>query len=64
MRQEEEWEEEKAEKTRKRKRLDQQAHRKRAKAKEIKAGIRDKDGKKLPVSYIFTLEMPKFISTR
>ena len=32
------------------------------KAEEIMAGIWDKDGKKLSVSHLFTLETPKFIS--
>ena len=64
MRREEKWKEEKAEKLRSRKRLNQQTHRKKEKAKEIQAGIRNKDGKKLPVSHIFTLGIPKFIGTK
>jgi len=56
MCQEKEWKEEEAEKHRKRKRLNQQTHREKVKAKEVKAGLRDKDGKKkLPVSHIFVL---------
>ena len=54
--QEKEWKEEEAEKLCKQKCLNQQAHREKVKAKEVKAGLRDKDGKKkLPVSHILVL---------
>lgn len=59
MRQEEQWKEEKAAKRRKHNTLAQQKHRKKKKAEEIKAGVRNKDGKKLPVSHTSVLETVK-----
>ena len=57
MHREEEWKEEDAKKLHKRKRLNQQTHREKVKAEEVKAGLRSEDGKKkkLPVSHIFVL---------
>jgi len=55
MQEEKEWREEKLVDVRERNLLSQQKHRRRIKDQEIQAGIRDKDGKKLPVSKLLTL---------
>jgi len=55
MQEEKEWREEKLADVRERNLLSQQKRRRRIKDQEIQAGIRDKDGKKLPVSKLLTL---------
>ena len=50
---EKKWKEEHAERLHKRNHLNQQKHQKKVKAEEIKAGVRNKEGKKLQVSLIF-----------
>ena len=57
--QEEEWKNEKLEKLCDRNHLAQQKRRKKLKTQEIEAGIQNKDGKKLPVSQVFSLRIVK-----